>query len=94
MSYKLAFHRKALKEWEQLDNSIKEQFKKKLEKRLETPKIPKDKLRGFDMVYKIKLKSAGYRLAYRVEDETITVLVLVVGKREDNKVYKMLHGRV
>ncbi len=66
MSYKLAFHPKALKEWQTLGSNIKEQFKKKLKQRLENPKVPKDKLSGFKAVYKIKLKTAGYRLAYEV----------------------------
>jgi mRNA interferase RelE/StbE len=94
MSYKLSFHPKALKEWNKLDSSIKEQFKKKLEKRLQNPKVVKDKLSGFDEVYKIKLRTAGYRLAYEVIDEKITILVLAVGQRENNKVYNLLHSRV
>ncbi|MFA6197297.1 MAG: type II toxin-antitoxin system RelE/ParE family toxin [Sulfurimonas sp.] len=93
MSYKLTFHPKALKEWKSLDTTISEQFKKKLAERLINPKVPKDKLSGFDDVYKIKLRTAGFRLAYKVEDESITILVLVVGKRENNKIYNLLHGR-
>ena len=93
MTYKLSFHPKALKEFKSLDIAIREQFKKKLTQRLENPKIPKDKLSGFENVYKIKLRTAGFRLAYKVEDENITILVLAVGKRENNKVYNLLHGR-
>ena len=93
MSYELEFMPKALKEWQKLDSSIKEQFKKKLAQRLENPKVPKDKLRDFDNVYKIKLKSLGYRLAYEVVDERLVVLVLVVGKRENNAVYDELAKR-
>jgi mRNA interferase RelE/StbE len=55
MSYKLLFHKKALKEWNKIDSKIKEQFKKKLKERLANPKIPKDKLSGFENVYKIKI---------------------------------------
>ena len=84
---------KALKEWQKLDSNTKEQFKKKLAKRLESPKVPKDKLRDFDNVYKIKLKALGYRLAYEVIDERLVVLVLVVGKRENNAVYDELAKR-
>jgi mRNA interferase RelE/StbE len=94
MSYKLSFHPKALKEFKQLDKSIAEQFKKKIAQRLENPKVAKDKLSGFDDVYKIKLRTAGIRMAYKVEDENITVIVLAVGKRENNKIYNLLHGRV
>lgn len=93
MSYELEFHPQALKEWKNLDETIKEQFKKKLKERLQNPKVPKDKLVGFDAVYKIKLKTAGYRLAYEVIDERIVVIVLAVGKRENNKVYHALHSR-
>ncbi|WXG59622.1 type II toxin-antitoxin system RelE/ParE family toxin [Campylobacter concisus] len=93
MSYELEFLPSALKEWQKLDNSIKVQFKKKLSERLENPKVTKDKLRGYEDVYKIKLRDVGYRLAYQVKDDEIVVLVLVVGKRENNKVYKMLKDK-
>jgi mRNA interferase RelE/StbE len=38
--------------------------------------------------YKIKLKSSGYRLVYKVLGKEIVVLVVAVGKRERNAVYK------
>lgn len=93
MIYKLQFHKKALKEWAKIDSKIKEQFKKKLKERLENPKVPKDKLSGFEDVYKIKLRNAGFRLAYQVKDEEIVVIVLAVGKRENDKIYKLLDSR-
>ena len=94
MSYKLTFHPKALKEFKKLDSSLKEQFKKKLQERLENPKVQKDKLSGFDEVYKIKLRTAGYRLAYEVKDNEILIIVLALGQRENNKIYKLLAKRV
>ncbi len=93
MSYELEFLPKALKEWHKLDATIKTQFKKKLVERLENPKVAKDKLSGFDDVYKIKLRNIGYRLAYEVKDKEIIVLVLSVGKRENNSVYNHLKDR-
>ena len=93
MSYELEFLPKALKEWHKLDATIKTQFKKKLAERLENPKVAKDKLSGFNDVYKIKLRNIGYRLAYEVKDEEIVVLVLSVGKRENNSVYEHLKDR-
>jgi len=93
MNYELEFLPKALKEWHKLDATIKTQFKKKLAERLENPKVAKDKLSGFDDVYKIKLRNIGYRLAYEVKDKEIIVLVLSVGKRENNSVYKYLKDR-
>jgi mRNA-degrading endonuclease RelE of RelBE toxin-antitoxin system len=35
----------------------------------------------------IKLKAAGYRLVYRVEDEIVFVTVISIGKRERSLVY-------
>lgn len=93
MTYNLEFKPQALKEWNKLGSTIKEQFKKKLEERLENPKVEKDKLSGYENVYKIKLKTAGYRLAYQVKDKEIVVLVLSVGKREKDKIYKNLKDR-
>lgn len=94
MSYNLEFMPQALKEWKKLNSTIKEQFKKKLQDRMETPRVAKDKLSGYENVYKIKLRNIGYRLAYEVKDEEIVVLVLSVGKREKNKIYDNLKGRL
>ncbi|MDQ7083966.1 MAG: type II toxin-antitoxin system RelE/ParE family toxin [Sulfurovum sp.] len=91
--YNLDFKPKALKEWNKLNSTIKIQFHKKL-KRLENPRVPKDKLSGYDNIYKIKLRSSGFRLAYEVKEEEIVVLVLSVGKRENNDVYDNLEDRV
>ncbi len=94
MTYKLKFLPAALKEWRKLGGPIKSQFKKKLAERLENPRVPSDKLRGYDSVYKIKLRSAGYRLAYEVVDDELIVYVLVVGKREKGKIYASLKRRI
>ena len=71
MSYKLRFHEQALKEWKKLGATLQEQFKKKLAERLEQPRIPSAALSGMSDCYKIKLKAAGYRLVYRVEDDIV-----------------------
>lgn len=88
MSYKLQFLKPALKEWKKLDNTVKEQFKKKLEQRLQNPRVESDRLHGFKNIYKIKLRAVGYRLAYEVKDEEIVIIVLKIGKRD--KVYNEL----
>jgi mRNA interferase RelE/StbE len=93
MTYRLKFLPAALKEWEKLRGPVKSQFKKKLAERLESPKVPADKLSGYDSVYKIKLRSAGYRLVYEVVDNELIVYVLAVGKREKGKVYAVLNHR-
>lgn len=94
MSYELEFLEEALKEWNKLGSTIKEQFKKKLKERLEDPVIPSSKLSGAKDRYKIKLSSAGYRLVYEVKNEIVTVVVIAVGKRERNSVYKIAAKRI
>ena len=88
MTYKLEFLPSALKEWEKLGHTIGEQMKKKLVQRLQLPRVPADALHGMDDHYKIKRRSAGYRLVYRVEDERIVVTVVAVGRRERGDVYE------
>lgn len=94
MTYSLEFKPKALKEWKKLDHSIKIQFHKKLKERLVTPHVPHSKLSGFPNVYKIKLRSSGFRLAYEVIDNKVVVMVLSVGKRENNAIYDEIAKRM
>ena len=87
MSYELRFKESALKEWRQLNAPVREQFKKKLAERLEQPSVPSAALHGARDLYKIKLRAAGFRLVYQVDDGIVTVTVIAVGKRERNAVY-------
>ena len=93
MTYRLEFLPAARKEWDKLGATVREQFKRKLSERLQGPKVPADALRGMSDHYKIKLRSAGYRLVYRVEDERITVVVVAVGRREHSDVYQSAKKR-
>lgn len=87
-TYELEFVPSALKEWKKLGSTLREQFKNKLVERLQNPRVSKDRLSGGTNLYKIKLRSPGYRLVYEVNDARITILVLSVGKRENSAVYK------
>jgi mRNA interferase RelE/StbE len=87
MTYRLHFIAPAEKEWRKLGATVREQFKKKLRERLETPRVPADALGGMPDHYKIKLRSSGYRLVYRVAEDIITVTVIAVGKRKRGEVY-------
>ena len=88
MIYSLAFKEDAIKEWHVLDNTIREQFKNKLEERLTNPHVPASKLSGQKNRYKIKLRNIGYRLVYEVRDAELVVVVVAIGKRERNAVYR------
>ncbi len=93
MTYSLEFLPSALKEWEKLGHTVREQLKKKLRERLELPKVQADALRDMPNHYKIKLRAAGYRLVYRVEDERVVVVVVAVGKRERSAAYEKARER-
>lgn len=94
MTYRLVFKQDAQKEWKNLDSTIKHQFKKKLIERLEQPRVESARLSGMKDCYKIKLRSAGYRLVYEVRDRDIVVSVVAVGKRDRNQVYKIAVKRI
>jgi len=57
------------------------------------PHVPSAKLKGYGAVYKIKLRTAGYRLAYEVIDEEIVVYALAIGKRDKDAISKKLASR-
>lgn len=88
MSYELEFHPEALRDWRALDNSIREQLKKKLAERTKELNVPALRPTGYPHRYKIKLHSAGFRLVYEVQDRRLVILVLAVGKRDRSQVYK------
>lgn len=94
MTYKLTFLKSAIKEWNNLDSQIKAQFKKKITERLENPIVPKDKLTGLNDCYKIKLRTIGYRLVYKVIKDTITVQVIAIARRDKSLVYDLARKRV
>ncbi|HEY9147371.1 MAG TPA: type II toxin-antitoxin system RelE/ParE family toxin [Gammaproteobacteria bacterium] len=97
MTYKLRFKEEALKEWGRLDSAVKAQFKKKLAERLDHPRVPSARLSGHFSEhrdrYKIKLRSRGFRLVYEVRDTELVVVVVAVGKRERDAVYRAADRR-
>ncbi|MBE0504940.1 MAG: type II toxin-antitoxin system RelE/ParE family toxin [Desulfuromonadales bacterium] len=94
MKYELEFKESALKEWQKLDHSLREIFKKRLVERLAAPRVESARLTGLPDCYKIKLRDAGYRLVYQVFDNLLVVVVIAVGKREKNQVYHNAMDRI
>ena len=94
MTFRLVFKQDAQKEWRKLDSTIREQFKKKLKQRLASPRVESARLNGMKDCYKIKLRSAGYRLVYEVRDQEVVVSVVAVGKQERNEFYNIALKRI
>ena len=91
--YEIEFLESALKEWKRLDANTREQFRKKLRERAEHPRVTGDKLRDAKDRYKIKLRSAGYRLVYEVEDDRLVIVVVAVGRRDRSEIYLLAKSR-
>lgn len=81
--YRIHFTQTSLKEFKKLGKTIQAQFKKKLKTLQSNPHIASAKLHG-DLAncYKIKLRSAGYRLVYEVKDDVMIIIVIAVAKRQ------------
>jgi mRNA interferase RelE/StbE len=89
MTFNVEFDERAFKEWNKLEKTIREQFKKKLKKLQQNPYVESARLHG-DLAgcFKIKLRASGFRLIYKVIDDEIVIWVVAVGKREDEKAYE------
>ncbi|QIW15890.1 addiction module toxin RelE [Pasteurellaceae bacterium RH1A] len=94
MNYELEFDPRAMKEWRKLDQTVRDQFKKKLDEVLKNPEIPANKLSGYPNCYKIKLRKLGYRLIYQVKNDVVLVFVLAIGKREREAAYDTAKNRL
>lgn len=87
MSFELEFDPRALRERKKLGDTVRHQFKKKLVEVLDRPRNEANRPHGLPDCYKIKLRNAGYRLVYQVQDDRVVVFVVAIGKREREKVY-------
>ena len=94
MTFSLEFDQRALKEWRKLGDTVRQQFKKKLAEILINPRVEANRLRDLPDCYKIKLRSAGFRLIYQVIDHEIVVFVVAVDKRENDAAYDKAQERL
>lgn len=103
MNWKILYLDEANKELKQLDGSEKRIVTKAIRQVSKNPLSAQDggygkplgKKNGIDLtgLSKIKLKSAGIRVVYKVIETEESMLVIVVGARADNKVYKTAEKR-
>ncbi len=90
--YGLAIHPAAEREWAKLDESLRRRCKAKLSKeRLREPRVAKDALHGLPNVYKIKITTPQFRLAYHVDDTRRLITIVAVSTRDD--VYQLISDR-
>ena len=92
--FRLQFLPEAKAEWDKLDGSIRQQFAKVLLRRMDNPRVPAAALTAMPDCYKIKLRSAGFRLVYRVIDDKLLLLTIAVGRRDKSVVYDLAKLRM
>jgi mRNA interferase RelE/StbE len=87
--FRIQFIKESAKDWDKLDNSVKLELKKNLQPLLQNPIVESSRLKGdLSDCYRIRAPKSGYRLIYKVENEALVILVIAVGKREDEEVYR------
>lgn len=92
--YRIEFTEGAKKEFEKLDGSVRLQVQKAIEKRAANPKIPASRLSGADgSFYKIKFRSIGIRVVYQVIDNEILILIVKIGRRDNDATYNFFSDR-
>jgi len=90
MTYSLEFDARALKEWQKLGVTVRQQFKKKLAEVLLNPRVEANRLHSLPDCYKIKLHSSDYRSVYQMIDHE----VVAVDRREREQAYRKAAERL
>lgn len=92
MVYKLLIEKKALKRLKNLkrERKIYAQLVEKIFSLLKNP-YPQDvkRIRGYKEEF-LRVDSGEYRIVYRVSEEEKTIYVILIEKRNDDEVYKIL----
>lgn len=98
MEYEIKFHPAALKEFCELDGSIKKLVKKQLDKLKTSPLLGEElgnkngyDLSGYRKMYACKKQ---IRIVYSVIENVLLVNIIAIGKREDMEVYATAADRV
>lgn len=104
MSYEVRFLPEAQKDFNQLDGSQKQQAAKAIQKVSQNPLPYTEGGYGKPLgnhretilagLLKIKLKKSGLRIVYKLFRQKEKMIIIVVGLRTDEAVYKAAHERL
>jgi mRNA interferase RelE/StbE len=93
MKYKILFIEDAYEDLQKLDKSIQIEAIKVIKKLKENPyfgKPLKGNLKGFYKIYFFKKK---YRMVYTIRENKLLILIVGIGKRDKEKIYKLIEKR-
>ena len=98
MNYEIKFHPDALREFCELDGSIKKLVKKQLDKLKTSPFLGEElgnkngyDLTGYRKMYACKKQ---IRIVYSIVENVLLVNIIAIGKREDMEVYEIAANRL
>ncbi|MDE2409828.1 MAG: hypothetical protein KGL72_05925 [Actinomycetales bacterium] len=90
MAYKIVFRKRVLRDIKKLDPHVQHQVLLAVKERALEPFVDGSRLSG-DLfgTHKIKLLRLGIRVIYVVENDAVKMIVLTVGKRSGDEVYRI-----
>ena len=92
MAYKIEFLPEAAREFDALDGSLRKVAAKQIEKLTDRPELgePLGKRMGIDLTgyRKIYFGKKAYRIVYEVQQRKLIVLIIGIGKREREEIYR------
>ncbi len=99
MAYRVEFIPEALEDFKKLDNAVRKQIAKKIDKLAENPYFgkPLAEKAGIDLTgfYKLYVYNKKYRIVYRIIEERIEVVeIWGIGKRDKKEIYKTIIKRL
>ena len=98
MAYEVEFLPEAAREFEALDGSLKRIAAKQIDKLAERPELgePLGKRLGIDLTgyRKIYFGKKGYRIVYEIQKQRLVILIIGIGKREREEIYREVAQRL
>jgi mRNA interferase RelE/StbE len=102
-AWTIEYIKEAVNDIRKLDNSIRPQIKKGIEKVAKNPVAkseggygtPLSNFQGNNLsgLYKIKFRNTGIRVVYGLKKKANTMIIVVVAARADNEVYHLAEKR-
>lgn len=99
MAFKIEFHPEAVKDFDRLDASVREEVAKKIDTLSENPFLgkPLGNKMGLDLsgFFKLYVSKKKIRIVYRLLKDYLEVIEIIgIGKREKEEVYKLIFRRL
>ncbi len=92
--YNIKYEAKVENDLKKIDQSLRIQIFKKIEKISINPEIWDNLTWNLVWYKKVYVNSKKIRIVYKIIDDKIEILIIVIGKRENEKVYKDAFKRI